>query len=538
MPEMSFRHISGIPEFFKDFTDNFEQVEEFFTAKPNKENNWEKIVGKVLSKDYDREILSEMLEKTNDFGMSKNIRNRQLKKFRNPKSIAVISGQQAGLFGGPIYTIYKALTAVEFSKYLEMKLDIPVVPLFWLEIDDHDFDEIRKFRLMQKNGEVIKYEYSDDKTESKIPIKNRKLSININTIINDLSEQFGDTENGSEIIHDLHDIFTEGKAVFEVFAEFFQKYFPRLPLLFINPGDKRLKKLSAPFFEKIISKRSDVENILMSQSDVLQKKGYNPQVKIQEDTVHLFIEKDDIRKRLKTADYLNSNSPEKKSDIHTFVNENYSHLSTDVLTRPLLQDYLFPTAVYVGGPSEIAYFAQLKGLYKYLNIHMPVIIPRWSGTIIDRRTWRFIRKFKLSTPDLFTGNTEELISRILDKSSNRRLDTRFDRTYLQLQKRLNEIKKIGKSLDSTLVDMVDNSEKKMKYQLDKMKNRFLNTITKSNKINAKRIRKAVNSIMPDGKLQERALPILNYLLKYGTKFPRFLSHVINIETDKHHIIKY
>jgi len=541
MQSLPYSRMSGFPKLFVDYVEDYGRVEEFFNGRPANSKSWLQQFTHIDSGEYHREKLIDILSNHNGESGSRRILAKQLKKFEDPRSAVVITGQQAGIFWGPLYTVYKAISAIRFAEYLEKTYNRPVIPLFWLEVDDHDFNEVRQFHLMLPTGEIRKFQYSDDETDKPLPVKNRKISVHFSTLLEELASEFGSAVNAGKTIAEIQIIYRPGRDFADVFIRFFRKYFPKLPLLFINPGDDAVKQLAKPFFRRVIAKSDAIEEALESQTELLVNKKYQPQVAVRSGILHLFHVVNNERARLNINNVFKEkgkSSADRDSQIAAFVEKEAESLSPDVLLRPLLQDFLLPTVAYVGGPSEISYFAQLKKVYSLFDIPMPLIVPRWSGTVIDKKTLSFLKKILFDPCELLTNDAKDILPQMVEKATGKRFDAQFEKTHLQLQSRLNEIRKLGGTLDSTLVSMVDKSELKMKYQLNKMQARFQKALQAANRIAEERSKRAMNMIIPENRLQERTFSILNYLFRYGRNFTRFLSHVITTETDKHHIIEY
>ena len=541
MQFVPYSRLSGFPKLFVDYVEDYGRVEEFFNGRPAHNESWLQQFTRIDAGEYHREKLIDILSNHNGECGSRRIIAKQLKKFEDPRSAVVITGQQAGIFWGPLYTVYKAISTIRFAEYLEKTYNRPVIPLFWLEVDDHDFNEVRQFHLMLPTGEIRKFQYSDDETDKPVPVKNRKITSQFSTLLEELASEFGSAVNAGKTIAEIQKIYQPGRDFADVFIRFFRKYFPKLPLLFINPGDAAMKQLAKPFFQRVIAKNDAIQEELESQTELLVNKKYQPQVAVRSGILHLFHVVNNERARLNINNVFKEkgkSSADRDSQIAAFVEKEAVLLSPDVLLRPVLQDFLLPTVAYVGGPSEISYFAQLKRVYSLFDIPMPLIVPRWSGTVIDKKTLSFLKKILFDPCELLANDAKDILPQMVEKAAGKRFDAQFEKTHLQLQSRLNEIRKLGGTLDSTLVSMVDKSELKMKYQLNKMQARFQKALQAANRIAEERSKRAMNMIIPENRLQERTFSILNYLFRYGRNFTRFLSHVITTETDKHHIIEY
>ena len=536
-----FSSIMYYPKLFTDYIERFDSVAEFYLGNPADGRAWTAQFHRCAERKYLRQNVVQILLRQNpEYSGLKRAVAQNIYKLENPRSVAVVTGQQAGLFGGPLYTIYKALTAVRYAEYIEEHFEIPAVPIFWLEVDDHDFDEVRRVTLMVPGGEIKTVTYTDGRETEPIPIKDRIIAETIRSFLEEIIWSFSTAEMGSNVLAKITSIYTPGRSFPDAFIEFFRTFFPRVPIVFFNPGDSKIKQLAQPFFQRAIQEHTAIHNAIKVQSDALQRKSYELQVPLHTGDYHLFHCINGRRIRLNEQMVFSgqSHKENEKQRITQFLERSITGISPDVLLRPVLQDYVLPTAVYVGGPSEIAYCAQLKRVYAMFDVPMPLIVPRWSGTIIEKKSLRFLKNLRIEPGRLLQEKPDVILNLMVEQSSNERFSPQFQKTYLQLKDRLDEIRKIGASLDGTLIGMIDNSEQKMKYQLDKIEGRFYTALQKANQVSAERACRTLKTVMPIGMLQERTFTVLNYLLRYGKMFSRFLTRTITIETNKHHIIEY
>jgi len=537
----AYNELSGFPRLFQDYMYRYERIKDFFCGNPNDQAVWEDQFQRLDAGDYQRKRLAEIIKKHNGKFCKSGLLANKVEKLIDPRSVAVVTGQQAGLYLGPLYTVYKALTAVRLAEKLESEWKRPVVPVFWLEVDDHDFDEVRQFYLHSPKGELKKFIYNDEHEEKAIPVGYRYISPTISLLLDEISAAFGSAGNARQTIESMRNIYIPGQSFPDAFVRFFRHIFPNQPILFINPADPAVKRLAQPFFEQTIRKRVLVEKALGKQSKRITNKAYELQVNIRPGDIHLFYMPEDERIRLTTgAIFENTRLSESEQDarIAEFVDENSDTLSADVLLRPLLQDYLLPTVSYVAGPSEISYLAQLKELYNLLDIPMPVIYPRWSGTVVDEKTMKFLSSVNVTMRQFLEADSAELIPQIIEQAAGKNYDDVFQSVSLSIRAGLDELKNHAGELDKTLINMIDQSGKKIQYQVDKIYNRFLNSLQAVNKQTVDRSKRAGNILNPLNRMQERVFPILDYLLRYGSEFPAFIERSVSTYTGMHHFIEF
>ncbi len=534
METVNFKEIKGYPKLFTDYIENYSKVGELFNGDPSESTAWNNQFTACESREYHRDTIKDILLGQNNLKSQNKSVTGEIHKLLDPKCVAVVTGQQTGLFWGPLYTIYKALSAVRLAQYLEKTYHRPVIPVFWMEVDDHDFEEVRHFNMMIPSGEVKRFDYFDGNEEKPIPTKFRQIEPAFSELLNEIDLYYGEAEIAKKIIKKCRKIYEPGTFLADGFIKLFREYFPKEPLIFLNPGDEKIKQTARAFYHQALQHNDELHKQIETQTELLQSKRYVPQVTLKQGAVHLFRTEDMMRTRL-TRQALMSRS---EDQIGANIEKEVDTLSPDVLFRPLLQDSLLPTVAYVGGASEISYFAQLKKAYEFLGVSMPILVPRWSGTVMEHKTVKFLKKMNITPHRVVTGNEKELLQELTLKVSGARFDQQFENAYHQLQTRLDDIRKLGASLDGTLVKMVDKSEQKMKYQLEKIENRFHTALQSANNIAMNRLQRTLNSVIPNNAMQERTFSIMHFLFRYGSDFTKFLSDQVDIETNHHNIIEY
>ncbi len=529
MTSISYRDIKGFSDLYIKYTNNYEKVASFYNGNPFDDSSFEKRLETISESEYNRDALFKILEKQNQ--NAGNEVQQQLNKINSKDCSVVITGQQIGMFWGPLYTMYKAITAVKLAAELEEKFNKPVIPVVWVEGEDHDFEEIRKFSIITPFGELRKIEYEDHDVPELISNNKRKITEQINTILDDLETTFGNSENSLEIIASLRSIYKPGKGLSECFVEFFREFFGHVPIVFLNPGDEHFKEISIPYFEKVINDREDIEKCLLESSEALLKSEFNPQVKIRENLIHLHISNEKGRRRMSLDDIPASHSPK------DFTTSNYSKLSSDVLSRPIMQDYLLPTAAYIGGPGETAYMAQLRPFYEHMQVDMPIIFPRFSATILDERSVKTIEDTGMTRQDFVVRKENIIINDIFEKRQETDFDELFEPVFKGLNRSLADVKSFTENVNKSLVNMIDSSENKINFQIEKIKEKLISAVKNSDKNYLDKIKKVKTNISPGDKMQERELCLLNYLLRYGRAFPEKLTQRITTESNEHKIIE-
>ncbi len=532
---IDFAKIKGFPSLFIDYVNNFDKVNDFYSGNPFLETSYKKILNSIIIRKEAREQLTRILKKQN----SNNKAVENIDCLEDEKCFAVVTGQQPGILTGPIYTIYKALTAIKLSESLKEKYGYNLVPIFWIEANDHDFEEIRTVNLIDKKKSPVSIKF-----EPEIEFKNRPLGeINfdsgIEKFLQNLCQYLQDNEFKAEILELLNKCCGKSTSIVSSFRMFISYLLKGMGMIMLDPSDKEIKVLAADIFLKIAENWKELNAVYLQTGTRLKKLGYKPEVKIRENSLNLFynisgqrlpifIENNDIiigSRRLIM----------KKQELFDKIQKHPERFSPNVLTRPIMQDFLLPTLSYVAGPTEISYFAQFSEAYKFIGINMPIIFPRASATLINKKINNILTKNNISLSELMVKK-DLLKNKLIKESMNPELVKLFEESENEIDTAHRKISTAAESIDITLKQGVDNSFKKIFYQFNKIRNRFEKKIQEKLDVVDSRTEEVNNLIFPYEKLQERMLNILTFISLYGIKVVALLLKELDINSKKHQLI--
>ena len=383
------------------------------------------------------------------------------------KAVAIVTGQQVGLFGGPAYTFYKALSVLRIVEQLR-KSGIEAVPIFWMASEDHDLAEISHVSWPTPNGEE-RLEWAGDKSLEGRSVGSIALGDSIAPLLKRATESLAGSDSG-EIENILASAYQPGATFGSAFARMMSAVFAKRGLILLDPMDARLHKLSAPLLIRAAKEQSELGAALLEQNKRLEKLGYHAQVKVTDRSTLLFATVDGkrvalVRRNNGFAAGAQEFTAEELTSAIAAIPESFS---PNALLRPVMQDTLLPTAAYIGGPAEIAYFAQNRVLYDRLLGRTPAILPRASFTIVESVVQRLLKRYDLSMQDIFAGR-QFLRGKMERQNLPRGVAARFIAEEKKLTKMLESLRKpIGK-LDSTLVGALETAQRKMLYQFGKLR---------------------------------------------------------------------
>lgn len=530
-----------VTSLYADYTTHFERVSEFYSGQYTSAESYKKKIDQLQETKYERNILHRVLNNQNrEFHSGiKTLANIDL--LGNDNTFAVVTGQQLGLFTGPLYTIYKAITAVKLAETLNR--DHPMynfVPVFWLEGEDHDFEEINKLKFVNTSNdlEVVEYLIGGKPLE-------RNIGATGSILIDDFIQQFFvsaaaaliQTDYAAELLETMRGYYKPGNTFLKAFTGFFNHIYEDSGLVFLNSNDSEFKKILSPLFAREITSNSEASKLVIQKSAELEER-YHAQIKAK--ALNLFMYHKGGRHLIEpseSGDFYLKNLRQRftKDELLSIAAATPELLSPNVVLRSLCQDTLLPTVAYVAGPAEVAYFAQLKPVYEYFHVTMPIIYPRASVTIMEEKVQKVLDKYSLDLIDLF-GDVESIIAKVSEQVSEVKVDSLFDALENRIKDAVNEARFGIQQIDPTLNGSIDSTLQKFHQQLDVLKQKTQKAQQQKEEISLKQIKKAAMNVFPAGNFQEREFSVVQYLNKYGPDFVKWIANEIVIDKFQHQII--
>ncbi|MGZ5438301.1 MAG: bacillithiol biosynthesis cysteine-adding enzyme BshC [Candidatus Aminicenantales bacterium] len=527
-----------LPALVEDYLYDFGKVREFYNGDFREPAAFERQTERVRSRQIARDDLAAVLSGQNEsYGCGPETQGA-IAKLARDEACAVVTGQQVGLFSGPLYTIYKALTAIKLADTLNHRGLGSFVPVFWLASDDHDLAEIDHIALLDKDNRLREIRCPTPSRESKVPVSKIPLPRDIGDCLEQLRDLTLDTEFKADILGSLSEAYQPGRSYVEAFGRWMTRLFKSRGLVFIDASHPRLKEMGREIFFREIAEGSPSTRRAVAASERLRQAGYEAQIPLHEGILNQFYaerERQAIQWKDGAYDIKGLPAMATKEDLLKLAKEKPSVFSPNVLLRPLYQDAVLPTVAYVGGPSEIAYFGQLKGVYEAFGLPMPVIYPRKNVTIVERKIDHILKKYGLSVPDLWrnaAGAIGEITKQEIPDSVGRALLLARD----HLERDYAGVKAEILAFDPGLTESADRAKGKMNQQLDFLQKKVQQAARKRNDIAVQQLHKAVDNLFPNQRLQERVFNIVPYLIKYGAPFIDQLDQAIDIDVADHQFL--
>ncbi len=456
-------------------------------------------------------------------------------------ALAAVTGQQVGLFGGPLFSIFKALTAVKLAEQATAA-GVECVPVFWLATEDHDLAEVNHVALLSEQGlpepfaaESHAFE-SDAVTDA--PVGTVKFGPEIEPVVERAAALLGD----SEVTAWLRRAYRPGETLGSAFALLFARLFADWGVILLDPAGpdatgKDFHDLAKPLLRAAIERASELDEALLGRGKGLEAAGYHQQVKVTSATTLLFEVKDGARTVVRrrnnggdSGDFAVGEERLSSQELLDRIEQVPEKFNPNVLLRPVVQDYLLPTLVYTGGAAEVAYFAQVAVVYEKLLGRVTPILPRFSATLVEPKAERILTRYQLSLPDLFHG-PEKVREAIAARSLPPDLQERFSEAYTSVDQSMAALRESIGRLDSTLIDTAESARSSMAHQITRLQARVSRAEELRNEVITRHADALSHALFPHKALQEREVAGVSFVARYG---PGLLANLYqNIQPDCH-----
>ncbi|AND39283.1 bacillithiol biosynthesis cysteine-adding enzyme BshC [Cytobacillus oceanisediminis] len=511
--------------FATDYIAQTEEIMQFFHYRYNSDSDYKARLAELKGRSFMRNELSEYIGEFMDQFPASPAVHDSLNKLKQEDSAVIIGGQQAGILTGPLYTIHKIISIINLAKQQESKLGIPVVPVFWIAGEDHDYQEVNHI-FIEKNNKMEKMTYPEKVLEKKmvsnIPLNREKCR----AWVEDIIETFGETEHTKDLLLSLEGIIMHSQTYVEFFAGIIMHLFKETGLLLVDSGDQKLRRLESSIFGKQIKGFEDITKRVKSQQQNLENAGFPNAIDLSENAANLFYYDEKHKERI----LLEFNQEKKvftgREQTHEFsmnelleISENHpERLSNNVVTRPITQECLFPVLSFIAGPGEIAYWAELKMAFEWFGMKMPPIMPRLNITILERSVESDLRELGLDLQGVLESGTKAEKDEYLRSIKNESIEAQFQKTKAQVKQNYELIEELTMKEVHALLPMLKKNEDLLIRQIDFMENKIQKSIQQKHEVIIMKYEKAENSLRPGGVPQERVWNVLYYLNKYGMNF--------------------
>ena len=515
---ISFREIPHTTKLFSSFLEDFSQVSRYY-AHPPTAAGIDAAAREVRLDPAARRAMVEVLREQNRrFTLGNEIdaaTARNLDRLA-AGAVAIVTGQQVGFFSGPAYTFYKALSAVRVAEGTTRR-GIDAVPIFWLATEDHDLAEVNHSTWVTRNG-LARYELSARAEDAGRRVGEVVLGDAAQSLVATAAQTL-QGPGAEEVSRALHESYASSETFGSAFGKLLARLLAGRGIIFIDPLDVRLHRLAAPVFRRALEDVGPLTEALLARSKELESAGLHAQVKVTRETTLLFHNIDGRREPLRSRNgkFFAGETELSREQIAATIEAAPDLITPNALLRPVMQDWLLPTAAYIGGPSEVAYLAQSQVAYEKILGRMPAILPRASFTIVEQPIARFLAQYGLDIRDFLRGS-QHVRMQMEQKALPDVLVARFNKSEEDLSALLKSYREPLGRLDSTLLEALDVAERKMLYQFSQLKAKVARAENFRSGVLDRHERILLDALYPNGELQERTLSALPFIAAYGPAF--------------------
>jgi len=536
---LPFTQIPHTTRLFTDFLAYSSSVRSFYPHSPHF-GEW--LTSQASALEYDsarRERVSAVLERQNKSWGASPQTLANLDRLRRGAS-AIVTGQQVGLFGGPMFAVYKALSAVKLAEEAGAA-GVDAVPVFWLATYDHDLAEVNHVSIPGPDG-LRRTLTTSSHSVPGAPVSEVWLGEEILPIVEEAASLLGE----SETTQLLRESYRPGKTLGTAFAHFYAHLFAAWGVIVLDASDPELHRIAGPIYRAAIEQVSEIDDALLARGQALEAAGYHQQVKVTASSVLLFTLQNGARTPIQRR--ANGNSAEfviagetatdklSSAELIDRIATTPGNFSPSVLLRPVVQDYLLPTLAYAGGAAEAAYFAQAGAVYEKVLGRVTQIVPRFSATVVEPKVQRGLGKYGITVLDTFQG-PEALRHTLAARTLPADLQTAFERANKAVDESFARLNEALTKLDPTLVEASQTGVSKVHYQLDRLRERAMAAELRRSEVIGRHAEGFSQALYPEGALQERGIAGVYYLARHGMELLKGIYDAMRPDCLDHQILE-
>jgi bacillithiol synthase len=527
--------------FANAYVTNTDDVMSFFHYNYKKETSYAERQKELANRKFPRETLVSILTNyNNQFDFSDDTQ-KNIDKLLNNNATAIVGGQQAGLLSGPLYSIHKVISIIQLAKEQEKKLNHPVIPIFWIAGEDHDFQEVNHV-FTSKNGKVNKTIIPDKQTE-KEPVS--ALSLNKEVTKKWMTEvvaTYGDREYTKSLLRLIEEKVSISENYTTFFAHIIAALFPNSGLILLDAQDEALRKMEGPFFQQIIEKNAKLQEVIKKKEQEMKHGGYDLPFISNDYDANLFYLSEGNRvllERTKQGYFWGKHNEVmlKQEELLTVAKRSPELLSNNVATRPLMQDFIIPTLSFIAGPGEIAYWGLLKEAFTLFQMKMPPVVPRQMITLVERHIDKRMKAYNLSYNEVLQNGTSEVKESWMKKQTPFDIEATFQSAENKLTEIHNALQRETTLVSQSLHEYGKHNLQYIKKELYNFEKKVKKTAEQQQATHMKRLDDIELSLRPMQVPQERMWTLLYYLNRYGLDFCERLLRVDLTWNEKHKVIK-
>ena len=498
-----------------DYAFDYAKVADFFAGDPRDPQAWREAIARTRAHPRALDAIADLIAAQQQRRGAPAEALAAAARLRDPQTVAVVTGQQAGLFGGPLFTLLKALTAIQLAGTLRAQHGVSAVAVFWIDAEDHDWDEVKSCGVLDASLAHRTIAIGNPPGAQLEPVARVRLDDSIGAALAELAATLPQTEFTAPLLDSLRAAYAPGTGMADAFGRWMESALGSRGLIVYNSADPAAKPLVAPVFAREIERAGETARLAAAMGDRMEARGYSAQVTPHPDTVALFhLNTGRQPIRIQGDSLLVGDDVRSKGVLLDCVREAPYEFSPNVLLRPIVQDTLFPTACYVAGPNELAYLGQLRQVYAAFGVPMPLMTQRGTATLLDSNAARFLVRHDVQIEQL-QAQDEALLNRLLESQLPPGVDVATQDLAALLQERMDQLAAKILQIDATLEGAARSALGRMQDDLKKLHGKIIQAAKRKDETLRRQFQHVQAQAFPGGHPQERAVGFVHFLNKYG-----------------------
>jgi bacillithiol synthase len=530
------RRFPWINRLAADYAFNYGRLAEFFAGNPAEPAAWRHAIERTQQFSRQRDAVADLLAAQQARRKAPAEAVAAAARLRDTRAVAIVTGQQAGLFGGPLFTLLKALTAIRLAERVREEHRVPAVPVFWIDAEDHDWDEVKSCGLLDAELNLLQIALSDPEAANERPVAGMKLDDSAPRAVEEIEAALPRTEFTPDLIDQLRRAYRPGAGMADAFGELLETVLGPKGLVVYDSSDRAAKPIVASVFAREVERAGETSRLAAEAGAALVKRGYHAQVTPHEGQpalFHLNAGREPIRAQ--DGRFLIGDTPSSRDALLDLVRRAPHEFSPNVLLRPLVQDTLFPTICYIAGPSELAYLGQLRGVYDAFGIPMPLIQQRATATLLDSNSMRFLTRHDFPLENL-RAQDEAALNQLLEAQLPASVEHSLEEAARVVAERMEVLAQAVPQIDATLEGATNSTLGRMQDDLKKLHGKIIQAAKRKDETLRRQFKHAQAQAFPGGHPQERTIGFVYFLNKYGPALIDRLADELTVDMGHHWVI--
>ena len=528
------RRFPWIRRLAADYAYDFPSVAPFFSGNPVEPASWAEAVARTQAHGRQRaEIAGIIAAQQRRRGAAPPAAAAAAASLADPQTVAIVTGQQAGLFGGPLFTLLKAITALKLADRVTEAHHVPCVAVFWIDAEDHDWDEVRTCQVFDES--LTPRPVSLPPQTSPAPVASIRLDDSIAAALQELERVLPSTEFKAALLEDLERIYAPGTGMADAFGAWLERTLGSLGLIVYDAADPAAKPLAGSVFARELTMPGETARRAAIAGSDLVARGYHSQVQSQ-DTLALFhLEEGRQAIRQQNGQFVVGDHVYGTAALLEQASGRPAVFSPIVLLRPIVQDALFPTICYVAGPNELAYLGQLRGVYEHFGIPMPLMYPRASATLLDSAALRFLTKYDVPLEAL-QHQDESALNALLAAQIPPSIDEALTAAEGAVAEAMARVIHAMPALDATLEGTAKSTLGRMQHDLQTLRSKTIQAAKRRDDTLRRQYTRTRALAFPNGHPQEREIGFVSFLNQYGPALVERLHAQVPVDLGVHWVV--